>query len=209
MIANAVGLGIKDDKNPDPTQKINAADNPKHMEELIQKTTEELSPSEVNQLKTFLLEFSDVFVKDDVGNFTAIEHSIDTGNAKSIKHKMCRTPANCAKEEEHMKKMLKVKVIQPSVLECSPAPVLISKRDSAVRWCIDYRTNKLMLGREVNQPVDLIFRPPTSENDTIPETYVCKVEEAIRLAHNMARKTLRTSQNCMKRDYYLRTHEKT
>lgn len=41
----------------------------------------------------------------DLGNFTAVEHSIDTGSAKPIKQRMRRTPMGFAEEEEaHLKK---------------------------------------------------------------------------------------------------------
>lgn len=60
-----------------------------------------------------------MFANDDFDrdNFATIEHSIDMGNEKPIKHRMRRTPANLVKEEEYLEKMLKAKVIQPSVSE--------------------------------------------------------------------------------------------
>lgn len=86
--------------------------------------------------------YADVFAKDDfdLGNFTAIEHSIDTKDAKPVKQRMQRTPACFVEEEEaHLKKMLDAGVIQESVSEWASSPVLIRKRDGSVRWCIDYR----------------------------------------------------------------------
>ena len=87
-------------------------------------------------------EYSDVFAEDefDLGNFTCIEHTIDTGDAKPIKQGIRRTPAWFAGEEEaHLKKMLDAGVIQESISEWASAPVLIRKRDGTVMWCIDYR----------------------------------------------------------------------
>ena len=83
-----------------------------------------------------------VFAKDefDLGNFTVIEHWIDTQNAAPIKQRLRRTPACFVGEEEaHLKKMLDAGVIQESVSDWASSPVLIRKRDGTVRWCIDYR----------------------------------------------------------------------
>ncbi|MCG7879648.1 MAG: hypothetical protein N0C90_25470, partial [Candidatus Thiodiazotropha endolucinida] len=75
-----------------------------------------------------------------MGNFSDIEHEIDTGSAKPIKQRMRRTPAGFASEEEaHLEKMLQAGVIQPSISEWASAPVLVRKRDGTVRWCVDYR----------------------------------------------------------------------
>jgi hypothetical protein len=43
-------------------------------------------------LKTLLSEYSDVFAQDDLdlGNFTELEHAIDTGTAKPVKLRMRR-----------------------------------------------------------------------------------------------------------------------
>ena len=56
-----------------------------------------------------LSEYSDVFAQDDldIGNFTELEHAIDTGTAIPVKQRIRRTPA-CfvAEEEAHPQKML-------------------------------------------------------------------------------------------------------
>lgn len=54
----------------------------------------------------------------DIGNCIAIEHTIDTADAKSIKNRFRRTPICFAREgEKHMENMLKVDVIEPSMSE--------------------------------------------------------------------------------------------
>lgn len=85
-----------------------------------------------------MIVFQDVFAKDefDLGNFTAIEHSIDTGDNKPVKQRMRSTPVGFErKEEAHLQKMLDAGVIKPSISEWASAPVLVSKRDEGVRWC--------------------------------------------------------------------------
>lgn len=115
---------------------------PEHLRALYHDAAPSLSKDEQLQLAQLLIEFQEVFAKDDfdLGNFTAVEHVIDTGDARPVKHRIRRTPACFAGEEEaHLKKMLEAGVIQESTSDWASAPVLIKKRDGGVRWCIDYR----------------------------------------------------------------------
>ena len=64
-----------------------------------------------------MIEYEDVFAKHefDLGNFTGIQHNIDTGKAKPVKQRMRRTPVCYAEgEDAHLQKMLKAGVIQES-----------------------------------------------------------------------------------------------
>ena len=113
---------------------------PLHLQDLWERYTAHLSPSEQEILKGVFLEFEGVFARDEfvLGNFTDIVRHIDKGDAKPIKQKMRRTPMNFIHEEKaHLNKMLSAGVIQPSISEWASPPVLVRKRD--VRWCIDYR----------------------------------------------------------------------
>jgi hypothetical protein len=53
---------------------------------LFRLSTEGLDKNQKSEIKTLLSEYSDVFAQDDLdlGNFTELEHAIDTGTA-SIK----------------------------------------------------------------------------------------------------------------------------
>ena len=51
------------------------------------------------------------------GDFTALVHEIDTGDAPPVKEKMQGTPAFFAGKEAHLKKMLDASFIQPSISE--------------------------------------------------------------------------------------------
>ncbi|XP_071083966.1 uncharacterized protein [Haliotis cracherodii] len=82
---------------------------PAHLTSLFERSSELLQGHEVHQLAQLHTDYQDVFAKDDLdlGNFTELEHSTDTGNAKPIKQRMRRTPLGFEKEEEtHLKKML-------------------------------------------------------------------------------------------------------
>lgn len=54
---------------------------PAHLQDLLERSSSELSEEERSQLADLLSEFQDVFAQSefDFGNFTALEHEIDTG----------------------------------------------------------------------------------------------------------------------------------
>ena len=86
------------------------------------------------------MEFQDVFSKGsyDLRCFTEIKHTIDTGDSKPVK--LCRTPLGFeGEEEENLKMMLDVGIIQESCSDWASAPVLVRKKDGLVRYYIDYR----------------------------------------------------------------------
>jgi transposase InsO family protein len=115
---------------------------PQHLQAMFDASVTHLDLQQKLNLAAILRQFEDVFASSefDLGNFSEIEHAIDTGDAKPIKQRMRRTPACFEPEEEaHLKKMLDAGVIRESMSEWASPPVLIRKRDGTVRWCIDYR----------------------------------------------------------------------
>ncbi|MEX1352018.1 MAG: pol polyprotein, partial [Desulfobacterales bacterium] len=127
---------------PVENSEIENLDVPDHLTKTFWASAKMLSTAERVELSNLLKDYGDVFASSDydLGNFTAIEHKIDTGDAKPIKLRMRRTPLGFAEEEKALlDKMLKAGVIQESTSDWAAAPVLIRKRDGSVRWCIDYR----------------------------------------------------------------------
>ena len=125
---------------------------PEHLQDLVERSSENLQDVERQELKRLVHRYSAVFARDefDLGNFTAIEHHIDTAEASPIKQKMRRTPLSFAAEEKaHLDKMERAGVIQPSQSEWASAPVLVRKRDGGVRWCIDYRALNSVTRKDV------------------------------------------------------------
>ena len=125
---------------------------PEHLRDLFQNSCVELNESEKSSLENLLINFADVFSSHefDLGNFTAIEHAIETGDAKPIKQRFRRTPTCFVGEEEkHLEKMLKADVIEPSISEWASSPVLVRKRDGSVRWCVDYRALNKVTKKDV------------------------------------------------------------
>lgn len=131
---------------------------PAHLNDLFERSIVHLDVDQQQSLRQLLIEYQDVFAKDefDLGNFTAVEHRIDTSDARPIKQRMRRTPMGFAAEEEaHLQKMLKAGVIKPSCSEWASAPVLVRKKDGGVRWCVDYRALNAVTVKDV-YPLPLI-----------------------------------------------------
>ena len=134
------------------TDKCETNEVPDHLMDLYNRSIEFLDQGQQNALKDMLCSYADVFAQSefDLGNFTALEHSIDTGNARPIKHRMRRTPQCFVEEEEkHLNKMLDAGIIEPSVSEWISAPVLIRKKDKSLRWCVDYRALNAVTTKDV------------------------------------------------------------
>ena len=115
---------------------------PDHLQDLFTRSTKHLTTEEASAFAEVLIDYEDVFSKDDfdIGCFKDIKCRIDTGDAIPVKENMRRTPIHFESEEEaHLQKMLKAGVIQPSSSAWASCPVLIRKKDGRVRWCIDYR----------------------------------------------------------------------
>ncbi len=132
---------IKQEQEAGDAQKA-TTEIPDHIQTVLTGAKPNLTDDEFLQLKELLVNYTDIFAENDydLGNFTEIEHSVDTGNAKPVRQRMRRTPVCFVDEEKAiLDKMIKAKVIQPSVSDWAAAPVLIRKRDGQVRWCVDYR----------------------------------------------------------------------
>ena len=95
---------------------------PDHMKDMFQRIGNELSNGQLLSVYLLLISRDMVFSKGDtnLSTFTAVNHHIDTGHSKPIKQRMRRTPLGYANEEqEHLKKLLKDGVIEPSCSEWS------------------------------------------------------------------------------------------
>lgn len=79
---------------------------------------------------------------------------------------------------------------------------------SSVNRSTGFTPNMLMLGREVNTPVDLLYKTPNSQENLSQDEYVTKLQKAIWRAHELAREMLNTTHKNMKRDYDVRVLEK-
>ena len=83
----------------------------------------------------------------------------------------------------------------------------------AIRATVNRQTgftpNFLMLGREVMQPIDLMFHANDRQATHPPRSYIERHCEAMRTAHQIARENLQQSQKRQKRDYDMKTEQNT
>jgi hypothetical protein len=77
--------------SPSPSPIAEVTD---HLQDLLERSSKELTPPEMEKLSELLNELQDVFARGlfNFGNFTALEHEIDTGDARPVKERMRRTP---------------------------------------------------------------------------------------------------------------------
>ena len=89
-----------------------------------------------------VLQYEDIFALDDseLGRAEGVSHVIDTGGEKPIKqYPRCVPFSLRGKVEEMIKKMEEQGVIQPSHSPWASPIVLVAKKDSSTRFCVDYR----------------------------------------------------------------------
>ena len=70
------------------------ADAKQHIRWLLEDVREHAAPDVRDEAVRLLTEFADVFATSDfdLGSFDALEHQIDTGDARPVKQRMRRTP---------------------------------------------------------------------------------------------------------------------
>ena len=74
------------------------------------------------------------------GHTDAVEHEIDTGHSTPIRCTSRRkSPQMIKKEEECVTDMLVSGQIEPSDIPWSAPVILVTKKDSGSRFCVDYR----------------------------------------------------------------------
>ena len=87
-----------------------------HLQDLLEKSSKELTEEQRSQLAELLTEFQDVLarIEFNFGDFTALVHEIDTGEAPPLSWKRCGGPRFLVVgggEEAYLKKMLDAGVI--------------------------------------------------------------------------------------------------
>jgi transposase InsO family protein len=83
-------------------------------------------------------------------------------------------------------------------------PQIAGALRSSVNRSTGFTANRLMLGRENRMPTDLVFPRQLGLEAESTEEFVGKLETSLKMAHEVARSTLRETQRIMKRDYDLK-----
>ena len=92
--------------------------------------------------------------------------------------------------------------------ECLPQ--IASALRASVNRSTGFTPNRLMLGREVNTPLNLMYpQGATNSPGGTCDDYVTKLEADIQQAHIQARETLKVSQKRMKKDYDIKARRYT
>ena len=102
----------------------------------------DLNEKEKLSLRGLLTSFKDIFASSslDLGHTTIIEHSIDTCNARPIKHAPYRvSQAQQSEIDKQISNVLCQNIIKPSSSPWSSPVVLVKKKDGSTWFCVDYR----------------------------------------------------------------------
>ena len=112
------------------------------IQKIVDGVHEDVSTADRVKLEQLLIRFSDVLSKNeyDMGLTDLIDHDIDTGQERSIRQQLRKTPmAHNQVVDAHIQTMLKQGLIEPSRGEWASNIVLVLKKDKTFRFCIDYR----------------------------------------------------------------------
>ena len=94
--------------------------------------------------------YQDIFVGPDkmLGRTQLIQHKIDTGGISPFKIPMRRQPIDQKPNTENeLDKMLQ-DIIEPSISPWSSPILLVIKKDSSIRFCIDFRKLNTVIGTD-------------------------------------------------------------
>ena len=114
---------------------------PEHLQHLVEDAVE-LDGQQKVQVSNLLLKFAHCFEGGEygLGKTDLVEHKIDTGDHNPIKIPPRRLGWSQRRAlNEEVDKMLSKGVIEPSESPWSSPPVLVKKKDSTYRFCVDFR----------------------------------------------------------------------
>ena len=99
---------------------------------------QELNNDQKQQLWQILNEFSEV-LQNKPGHTKLVEHKIETGTSCPVKLPPYRLPqAYRESVQKEIQEMLEQGIIEPSSSEWAAPIVLVKKKDSSLRLCVDY-----------------------------------------------------------------------
>ena len=117
-----------------------------HLEQL-RLPESSLNPDQMSQVQELLIQYADVFSKNDmdVGFTGLVKHRILLNDAHPFKQRHRRIPPSMYSEvRNHIKQLLDTNVIRKSHSPWASNIVLVRKKDSSLRLCVDYRQLNLL-----------------------------------------------------------------
>ena len=115
---------------------------PAHVQELYDKNAGDMTDVERAALHNLLSEYADVFAqhKTDLGRTSWVQHHINTGDELPFKHRPHRLPqAKYDEMKRQVESLAEKGIIRPSTSNWASNVLLVKKKDSTWRMCIDYR----------------------------------------------------------------------
>lgn len=147
IVASYQAVEILDNVKPEICRSVKSTDSEslpltQELEELYERCIEGLNPTEQEQLRKLLEDYSDVFAAEGkpLGRTNLVQHKIHTGDHCPIKQRPRRAPLGQEDViQRELDSMLEQGVITPSNSPWASPVVLVKKKDGSVRFCIDYR----------------------------------------------------------------------
>ena len=115
---------------------------PAHLQDLYDKSVEEVLPNEARLVQELLIKYQEVFSKNDadLGRTGVVKHVIDTGDAAPVRQRYRRTsPSKQAEIDRQVQQMLDNGVIERSTSPWASPVVLVPKKNGESRFAIDFR----------------------------------------------------------------------
>ncbi|NJR75965.1 MAG: hypothetical protein HC773_24885 [Scytonema sp. CRU_2_7] len=110
------------------------------------------SPDDVKKTMEILKENADIFskYKMDIGRTDLVYHQIETTDDKPVSFKPQRIPIGLEEEVDHMiDNLIEAGVVEPSTSPWNFPIVVVKKKNSDNRMCVDYRA----LNAKTNRPI--------------------------------------------------------
>ena len=124
----------------DESEKINIPDEP--WMEKINIANADLTGNEKSQVYNFIAEWNQVFSKNDldVGLTSLVKHNINLTDVSPFKQRHRKIPHSMYSEvRDHLRQLLDAGIIRRSQSPWASNIVLVRKKDSSLRLCVDFR----------------------------------------------------------------------